>query len=212
MAPSVPARLPWYSAPMAWAASSMMGRSCRSAMLQSGSISAHWPNRCTGMIARVRGRDLALDLVGIEVVGRGIDVGEHRPGAQPAHGAGRGEEREGGQDDLVAGPDVERAPGPGAARRSRTSSRCRSRRRSSAPLHPRTAATSGPPITWPLRKTAQHHLLELRLEFAVLGLEIAKRNGQRAHTQTPFRVGGLGFVPKVMESARACQGGMGART
>ena len=52
---SDPARRPLYSAPCAWHASSMTTRPCRRAISMIGSMSAGWPNRCTGMTAFVRG-------------------------------------------------------------------------------------------------------------------------------------------------------------
>ena len=50
-------------------------------------------------------RDLVFDLMRIEVERHRIDVGEHRPGPDPAHGADAGKEGEGGQNDLIAGPN-----------------------------------------------------------------------------------------------------------
>ena len=52
-------------------------------------------------------RDLVLDLERIDVEGRRIDIDEDGPGAGAANGAGGGEESEGGQDDLVAGADLQ---------------------------------------------------------------------------------------------------------
>ena len=48
-------------------------------------------------------RDQRCHVFGIDIEGGGVDVGEYRLGAEPRHGAGRGEEREAGQDHLVAG-------------------------------------------------------------------------------------------------------------
>src|SRR3989442_14187451 len=48
-----PAFLPWYSAPAAWAASSMTGMPRSRAAARIGSISAVWPYRWTGMTAAV---------------------------------------------------------------------------------------------------------------------------------------------------------------
>ena len=71
------------------------------------SIAAHWPYRCTGMIAFVREVMLRLDLRRIDVVVGEVDVDEHRRRAEAIDDAGRGEERIGGDDDLVAGADAE---------------------------------------------------------------------------------------------------------
>ena len=60
------------------------------------------------MIACVRGVIAAATDAGIEVEGRGIDVDEHRPRAEPRDRAGGGEERIGRRDDLVARADAER--------------------------------------------------------------------------------------------------------
>ncbi len=51
--PMEPARRPRYSEPIACAASSITMRLCRRATSMMGSMSAIWPYRCTGMIARV---------------------------------------------------------------------------------------------------------------------------------------------------------------
>src|SRR5256712_6644505 len=48
-----PAFLPWYSAPAAWAASSMTGIPRSRAAARIGSISAVWPYKWTGMTAAV---------------------------------------------------------------------------------------------------------------------------------------------------------------
>src|SRR5439155_17529321 len=51
--PRLPAFLPWYSAPAAWAASSMTGMPRSRAAARIGSISAAWPYRWTGITAAV---------------------------------------------------------------------------------------------------------------------------------------------------------------
>jgi hypothetical protein len=51
--------------------------------------------------------DLPLDVGRVDEVGRRVDVGEDRHRPEAGHGAGRGEERVGGQHDLVAGADAE---------------------------------------------------------------------------------------------------------
>src|SRR5437867_7480100 len=51
--PRLPAFLPWYSAPAAWAASSMTGMPRSRAAARTGSISAVWPYKWTGMMAAV---------------------------------------------------------------------------------------------------------------------------------------------------------------
>ena len=56
-----PARRPLYSAPWACAASSITIRLWRRAMSRIGSMSARWPYRCTGRMARVRGGDGGFD-------------------------------------------------------------------------------------------------------------------------------------------------------
>ncbi len=56
-------------------------------------------------------RDLVLDLERVEVVGERVDVAEDGAGAGAADGAGGGEEGEGGQDDLVAGAEVQGVQG-----------------------------------------------------------------------------------------------------
>ena len=53
-------------------------------------------------------RDCSLDARGVQAVGRPLDVGKHGRCADHEHGGGRGDERPGGDDDLVAGPDVQR--------------------------------------------------------------------------------------------------------
>ncbi len=53
MSPRFPAFVPWYSAPWAWQASSITGRSRSFAASRIGSISAVCPYRCTGMTAAV---------------------------------------------------------------------------------------------------------------------------------------------------------------
>src|SRR2546425_10065233 len=53
VSPRFPAFLPWYSAPAAWAASSMTGMPRSRAAARIGSISAVWPYRWTGMTAAV---------------------------------------------------------------------------------------------------------------------------------------------------------------
>ena len=105
--PSTPARRPSYSAPTACAASSTTARLCFAAMRLISSIAAHWPYRCTGMIAFVHERDARLDLLRIDVVVGEIDVDEHRRRAEAVDHAGGGEERIRGDDDLVARPDAE---------------------------------------------------------------------------------------------------------
>ena len=55
MSPSVPAFLPLYVAPWAWQASSITQRPCLRASALISSMSAHRPEMCTGMIARVLG-------------------------------------------------------------------------------------------------------------------------------------------------------------
>ena len=53
--PSAPQRTPSSEAPKACAASSSSASPCRLQIAPSGPIAAGWPNRCTGMTARVRG-------------------------------------------------------------------------------------------------------------------------------------------------------------
>src|SRR3989441_2151426 len=53
VSPRLPAFLPWYSAPAAWAASSMTGMPRSRAAARIGSSSAVWPYRWTGMTAAV---------------------------------------------------------------------------------------------------------------------------------------------------------------
>ena len=55
MWPMAPTRRPLYSAPWAWAASSITVRLCRLAIAMIASMSAGRPPKWTGMIARVRG-------------------------------------------------------------------------------------------------------------------------------------------------------------
>src|SRR6266511_1480487 len=54
VSPRLPAFLPWYSAPWAWAASSMTAMPRSFAASRIGSISAVWPYKWTGMTAAVR--------------------------------------------------------------------------------------------------------------------------------------------------------------
>ena len=60
------------------------------------------------MIALVRGVIAAIAAVGVDVEGAGLDIDEHRPGADAHDAAGRGEERIRRRDHFVAGADVER--------------------------------------------------------------------------------------------------------
>ena len=97
-----------YLAPIACAASSITFSPCSSAMALIASMSAHWPKRCTGMIALVFFVIAFLILAGSMLNVFGIDVHEDRLGARPRDAAGRGEERERRADHLVAGPDPQR--------------------------------------------------------------------------------------------------------
>jgi hypothetical protein len=60
------------------------------------------------MMARVRAVSLASISRRVDVAGVGLDVHEHRPGAQQHDGLDRGGEGEGRGDDLVAGLQVQR--------------------------------------------------------------------------------------------------------
>ena len=62
--PSVPRRRPWYSAPIACAASSITKSLCFLASAMTASMSAAWPKRWTGMIAFVRGVIASLNAPG----------------------------------------------------------------------------------------------------------------------------------------------------
>ncbi len=70
------------------------------------SMSAGWPNRCTGTIALVRGGDGRFDGGRVDVgrVGQAID--DDRGAAHVSHGFGRGHEGVRRDDDLVAGADA----------------------------------------------------------------------------------------------------------
>ena len=69
-------------------------------------MSAHWPNRWTGMMALVlRGDRASRSATAVDVVGRRVDVDEDRLGAEPGDRAGGGEERVGRGDHLVARAD-----------------------------------------------------------------------------------------------------------
>ena len=78
------------------------------AMAMMASMSAGWPAKWTGMIARVRGVMARLDGCGIEVERVQVDVGEHRNRVGLDHGGGGREERVGRDDDLVLGADARR--------------------------------------------------------------------------------------------------------
>ena len=64
-------------------------------------------SRCTGTIAAVRGPIFARDVAEIERE-RVVDFGEHRHGARRDDRADGRDERERGNDDLVAAADAER--------------------------------------------------------------------------------------------------------
>ena len=102
-----PTRTPPWWPRWAWAASSSTSspRSIHVAMCAGGTT---WPNRCTGMTARVRGGEHRLHRLGREQQRVGIDVGEHGRGAGVDHGLGGGDERHRRHDDLVAVADAER--------------------------------------------------------------------------------------------------------
>ena len=69
-------------------------------------MSAGWPYRCTGMMARGARRDGGFDLGRVEIVGIGADVHKDRRGAGLGDGLGGGVEGERGGDHLVAGADA----------------------------------------------------------------------------------------------------------
>ena len=77
------------------------------AILAKATVSTACPNKWTGMMAFVAGVTSEATCCGIDIEGLRIDVGKDRPCAQPRDRAGRGEEREAGQDHLVAGGDVQ---------------------------------------------------------------------------------------------------------
>ena len=133
--PNVPRARPSQRAPYACAASSISARPCRSAISRSAGRSAGWPHRCTATIGPRALGDRRVDRGRVEVERGRVDVGEHRAGAGAGDRLGRGVERVGGADDLVARADQERPRAPGSARR------CRWRRRRPAGA-PSAAATS----------------------------------------------------------------------
>ena len=77
------------------------------------SRSPHWPFRCTlnTASARRRARQRFFQVFGPHQSGFGIDIGEHDLRAVQVRRAGRGQEGDGGHDDVAAGPEIERARG-----------------------------------------------------------------------------------------------------
>ncbi len=75
------------------------------------SIGAVCPNRCTGAITLVRGVIAASMAAGIDQQVLVVDVDEDGHRADARCGLGRRDERVGRHDDLVAGPDADRAVG-----------------------------------------------------------------------------------------------------
>ena len=71
-------------------------------------MSTGWPNRWTGMIARVRSRDQLLDQVEVEVPGLVLGVDRHRHAAVVERGERGGDVGAGADQDLVAGLELER--------------------------------------------------------------------------------------------------------
>ena len=107
--PNAPALVPSCSAPHAWAASSSTARPRSFASALSAVMSATWPNRCTGTIARVLPVTFGAHVVDVEAARRGIDVGEDGRRADRADRLGRREEGVGRADDLVARADAQAA-------------------------------------------------------------------------------------------------------
>ena len=70
-----------------------------------GFIGAIWPKRWMGRIALVWGVDRRRELRGVDHEGGGIDVHEHGRRADLDDRLRRGDEGEGGGEDLVAGTD-----------------------------------------------------------------------------------------------------------
>ena len=99
-------------------------------------------------------RDAPRDVVGIDVPGVGLDVGEHGRGAGVENGVGGGDERVRRADHFVAGADAGDDRAPDAAPSCTTSSRRRDGRRRGRRTAPRTAATFGPWLTQPLASTS----------------------------------------------------------
>ena len=104
----LPAGRRLYSAPIAWAASSITASLCsrgdRQNRIHVGAL-AEQMDRHDGLGGRGDGR---FDQRRIDVECGRIDVDEDRLAAQPRHGRGRGKKRVAGQDHFVAGPDVQR--------------------------------------------------------------------------------------------------------
>ena len=117
--------------------------------------------------------DLVLDLGGIEVVSQWIDVHEYRTGAGAADAAGGGEEGEGGQDDLVAWTDFQAVQG----QRQRIGAGAAADAVAGAAVGGHFFFQGGdlrPENDLPRGENARQGGLDLRLQFRVLGLEVAQ--------------------------------------
>ena len=100
-------RRPWPAAP---APRPRRAPGCAATAIASNArMSAAWPYRCTGMMARVREVIAASAARGIERQPFRIDVGEHRARAGHHHRERRVRGRQRRRDHFVAGTDVERA-------------------------------------------------------------------------------------------------------
>ncbi len=131
------------------------------------------------------GRDLVLHLERVEVVSRGVDIGEDGPSAQSADGSGRREKRKGRHDHFVVGSHAQSLQGQregiGAGRASH------------GMAHP--AITGGLLLEGRDFRSqdrlaggdhAGHGRFKLFLKLLMLRVQIEERHGHRAHGPTPF--------------------------
>ena len=102
----LPARRPSYSAPWAWAASSITIRPWRRAISMIGSMSAGLAVEVDRQDRLGARRDGGLDVGRVDRERRRVDVDEHRRGAAVVDGRHGGDERVRRRDDLVAGADA----------------------------------------------------------------------------------------------------------
>ena len=121
------------------------------------------------------------DVLGVEVEGRGIDLGEHGSGATAGDRLGRGEEREGGADHLVAWADLHRVH----HQHERIGAVRDTDRLRDAEIGGGLGLEGGdvrPEHEPPLVQHLGEGLLELGDQWCVLGLDVNERNLRHAWT------------------------------